>query len=167
MSIQIRTMFDRRRVKAPTPSGVAIVYLEQMKNDGTMDLVRSGKHDLNAFVQASKDSTLIYNLIDRFERTQDSSIFDQRHGFYADVGQMPRSLAEAQNMMISIDKKFCSLSADVKAEFGNSSQRFAQAVIDGSVSTVLNSIEKKKAEKIKKAEKTKMVEKKEGEVIES
>lgn len=161
MSIQIRTIFDRRRVKAPTPSGVAIVYLEQMKNDGTMDLVRSGKHDLNAFVQASKDSTLIYNLIDRYERSQDPSIFDQRHGFFADVGQMPRSLAEAQNMIISIDKKFCSLSADVKAEFGNSSQRFAQAVFDGSVATVLKSIKDKRDQKAIK------VVKKEGEVVES
>lgn len=135
---EVRTALSgHKRFCSPSPKGVGKIYEERILEDGTMGIVHTGDHDLNAFVQASKESTLVYNILDKFAKVGDPSILDARHGFYADVTEMPSSLLEAQNLILSIDKKFVGLDAATKEKFDNNVQKFTQAIMDGSISEIL------------------------------
>lgn len=138
MSYEVRTPFSpHKRFFSPSPKGVVNIYEEKLLDDGTMGLKVVGKHDLNAFVQASKDSTLVYNILDKFAKTGDASILNVTSGFYADVTQLPKNLMEAQNMLISLQKRFASLDTATKDKFDNNYTKFAQAALDGSISDIL------------------------------
>lgn len=56
---------------------------------------------------------------------------------FADVTSMPSSLLEAQNLMLSIEKKFVGLDAATKEKFNNNVHKFTEAVMDGTVSQIL------------------------------
>lgn len=136
--VNVRNAFHRgERVQTPPVSGVADVFDEVLLEDGTMGLKKVGEHDLNDFIQQPLDGTLVYNLLDRFAKTEDPSIFNRASGFYADITSMPTNLMEAQNMLLNIDKKFASLSSEIKEKFDNNSHKFAQAVLDGSIEKIL------------------------------
>lgn len=128
---------ESKRFPSPSPTGIGKVYEERILEDGTKGLVQTGVHDINAFVQKSKDSTMVYNILDRFSKTGDPSILDVRHGFYADVTDMPSSLLEAQNMILEIDKKFLALDSATKEKFDNNVHKFTQAVMNGTLADIL------------------------------
>lgn len=137
----VRSPFSHReRFYAETPSGIVDVFDEVLLEDGTMGLKKTGEQDLNEYIQSFREESLIYNLLDRFQKTNDPSIFNVKSGFYADVTNMPKDLMEAQNLMLSIDKKFASLSAVVKDKFDNNSKKFAAAILDGSIDKIIGDI---------------------------
>lgn len=124
---------------SPSPTGISTAYEVRLGSDGVSHLVPVGKHDLNEFVQASLEGTKVYNIIDRFA-LGDESVLNKVKGFYADVVGMPSSLAEAHDLMVSIDKKFAELPAKLKQVFGNSSSKFASALRDGSINEIFSGL---------------------------
>lgn len=129
--MKIRTQFDRCRVRTDSPIGVAKIYEERLNADGVMELVHTGNHDLNEFVQASLDGTKVYSILERFAKTQDPSIFNVSQGYYADVSSMPKDLLQVQNMLLNVDKQFSQLPSDVKEKYGNNVYKFYEAVLSG------------------------------------
>lgn len=145
--VEVRTPFSaRRRFFSPSPKGTADIYQEKLLDDGTMGIEVVGQHDLNAFVQASKDSTLIYNILDRFQKTGDPSIIDRVKGFFADVTDMPKDLMQAQNLLINAEKQFASLPGVLKEKYDNNYTKFAEEVLSGKVVETLEAYFGKKAE---------------------
>lgn len=124
------TFFSRlNRPKAVVPpigDGTAPKYEEVFEN-GSYKLVVSGKENLFDLVQASKEETLVYNIIDRYQRG-DVTALQQRVGQYMDVVGMPKNLAEAHAVMLDVERKFNALSPDVKSKFGNDVNVFIETV---------------------------------------
>lgn len=139
--MKVRTQFDRLRVFSPSPTGVAKIYEERLNKDGVMDLVQTGEHDLNEFVQASLESTKVYNILEHFAKTQDPSIFNAVSGFFADVTGMPTDMMAAHNMLLSIDKKFASLPQEVKEKYNFSPYQFYEAVMNGTFASDFGQID--------------------------
>lgn len=135
--MKVRNRFSRVRMISPSPTGIAKIYEERLNKDGVMDLLQTGEHDLNEFVQTSLEGTKVYNILEAFERSQDPSILNSVTGYFADVTDMPADLMAAQNLILSIDKKFAALPLDVKEKFDNSPQKFYQAFMDGSAAQIL------------------------------
>lgn len=129
--VVIYSRFNRPKTVPPVVGdGTAPVY-EKRLVDGACRLMQTGVTNLFDFVQASKEDTLIYNLIDRFTRG-DINALNQRVGQYLDVVGLPSTLAEAQQLMIDVQTKFDRLSADVKAKFDNSVSVYVNSVAKSS-----------------------------------
>lgn len=136
--MKVRNRFSKHvRFISPSPTGRSKIYEERMNKDGVLSLVQTGEHNVNDFVQASLESTKIYNILDRFEMTGDVSLLNSMKGFYADVTGFPSTLAEAHNLMLGIEKKFSELSPALKEKFNNSSTRFANEVISGNLGSII------------------------------
>lgn len=129
--VVIYSRFKRPPCVSPrVGDGTAPVY-EKRLVDGVCRLVQTGVTNLFDFVQSSKEDTLIYNLIDRFNRG-DVNALNQRVGQYLDVVGLPNTLAEAQQLMIDVQNKFDRLDADIKAKFDNSVSVYVNSVAKSS-----------------------------------
>lgn len=116
---------------APTGSGFSPVYDERFV-DGVRVLVKVNEDPLNEFVQKSLPDTLIYNILDKYNRGN-VDVLNKSIGQFMDVTSFPKSLAEAQNNIIKAEKHFAGLSVDIKRQFDNSPTKFMEAVFNGSV----------------------------------
>lgn len=127
MSARIYTRFDRPvTIESPTGNGERSIFEERVI-DGERTLVITGKEDFKSFIEASKEETLIDNIIKRFQNG-DVTVLQRKQGFYGDITNMPSSLAEAQNMLIQIENHFNSLPSEDRELFGNSFDRYVSEV---------------------------------------
>lgn len=99
----------------PVGDGTTPVY-EEVTRDGRTVLEATGKDNLFEFVQASKEETLVYNIISRYQRG-DVNALHQRVGQYMDVVGMPTNLAEAHQVLISQRRVFDSLPVEIRKKF--------------------------------------------------
>lgn len=110
----------------PIGDGTAPKYEEFFEN-GQYSLKETGKENLFEFVQASKEETLVYNILARYQRG-DLNALNQRVGQYMDVVGMPTNLAEAHAVMLDVQRKFENLSPEIKSKFDNDVNVFVDAV---------------------------------------
>lgn len=87
----------------------------------------NGKDNLFEFVQASKEESLVYNIISRYQRG-DLMALNQRVGQYMDVVGMPTNLAEAHQAVIDARRTFDGLPADIRKKFDNSFDLYLEQV---------------------------------------
>lgn len=128
----LRTRFNRpKAISSYVPSGVSPVYEERIV-EGVRILVKVNEEPLNEFVQKSLPDTLIYNILDKYNRGN-VDVLNKTIGQFMDVTQFPTSLAEAQNNIIKAERHFNGLSSDIRRKFDNSPIKFMEAVFDGSV----------------------------------
>lgn len=123
--------FGRRNCRwSPVPSpignGERSIFEERVEN-GKRSLVVTGKENLKDFIEASKNETLISNIMKRFEQG-DVNALSRVQGFYGDVTTMPSNLADAQKVLINLENQFNSLPADIKKKFDNSFDKYVQDV---------------------------------------
>ena len=123
-----------RPVTAPVPVGgaTAPIYEERISDD-VRGLVIVGQTNLFEYVQASKDDTLIYNLLDRFVKGDITALLAKK-GQFLDCTGMPSTLAEAQQLMINATERFNRLPSDQRAKFKDVHdyvQKVATADMDG------------------------------------
>lgn len=116
----------------PQPKCEKIVptYGKEVAKDGTIKVVETGKTNIYEKIQASKDETLIYNILDRFN-AGDTSALMQRQGSYGDFTQAPKTLVEAQQALIDADRYFNSLPLEVRKEFNHSLSEFLASAGNG------------------------------------
>lgn len=127
MSVRIYTRFDRpSTVESPIGNGERSIFEERII-DGERHLVVTGKEDFKSFIEGSKEETMIDNIIQRFNNG-DLTVLQRKQGFYADVTNMPGSLAEAQNMLIHLENNFNSLPVEDKQLFDNSFDKYVAEV---------------------------------------
>jgi len=109
----------------PQPKCEKIVptYGKEVTKDGKVQIVETGKTNIYEKIQASKDETLVYNILDRFN-AGDVNALNQRQGTYGDFTDMPRTLAEAQQALIDAENYFYTLPLDVRKEFNHSVSDF-------------------------------------------
>ena len=118
-------------ISAPQGTGERDLYEERVV-DGVRQLVVTGKENLKDIIEASKEETLISNIMKRFEMG-DINALSRVQGFYGDVTGMPTNLAEAQNMLIKMENDFYSLPMDIKKKFDNSFDKYVKDVSSATV----------------------------------
>lgn len=129
MEVEFRKPYDRN-LNIPAPSGEKIVPVYSLVVDeetGKEDIQVTGKTNIYDFIQKSLDETLIYNIIERYN-SGDISALEKITGFYGDVTNAPKNLAEAQQILINANKIFESLPLDVRAKYNHSVSEFLSAV---------------------------------------
>lgn len=118
-------------VVSPIGDGSAPIYEEFFEN-GQYELRETGKDNLFDFVQSSKEESLVYNILERYQRG-DLNALNRRVGQYIDVVGMPTNLAEAHRVVLDVQAKFNSLSPDVKKKFNNDVNVFVDTVVHSDV----------------------------------
>ena len=113
-------------VPSPIGNGERSIFEERVEN-GKRSLVVTGKENLKDFIEASKNETLISNIMKRFEQG-DVNALSRVQGFYGDVTSMPSNLADAQKVLINLENQFNSLPVDVRKKFDNSFDKYVQDV---------------------------------------
>lgn len=130
--VKFGTRFNRPDViPSPVGNGERDIFEERVV-DGVKQLVVTGKENFKAFIEASKNETLISNIMKRFEQG-DVAALSRVQGFYGDVTGMPSNLAEAQNMLIFLENKFNALPLDIKKKFDNSFDKYVQDISNATV----------------------------------
>ena len=117
-------------IAQPKCEKIVPTYGIDIDDDGKVRVVETGKTNLYAKIQASKDDTLIYNILDRFT-AGDVSVLQKHQGYYADLTDMPKTLAEAQQSLITAENYFNSLPLDVRKEFNHSFSEFLASASAG------------------------------------
>lgn len=117
-------------IAQPKCEKIVPTYGKEIDKDGKVHIVETGKTNLYEKIQACKDDTLIYNILDRFV-AGDVSVLQKNQGVYADITEMPKTLAEAQQSLITAENYFNSLPLDVRAEFNHSFSEFLASASAG------------------------------------
>ena len=123
----------------PYPKSKKIVPtygLQINKETGKEELVETGKTNIYDMIQASKEETLVYNILKRFE-SGDIEALTKTKGVYGDFTNMPRTLAEAQQLLIDTENYFNALPIDIKKEFNNSPKEYLASLNNGKFEAVM------------------------------
>lgn len=104
-----------------------IVYTPKILDDGTIDLVESGKDDIQEMIDSWRESTDMSWIIARLKEG-DMSVLEQREPVYIDTTELPKTYAEALQLIIDRQRQFYELPVDVRNSFDNDfNQWFSQA----------------------------------------
>lgn len=133
-------------ISCPTGDGTEDKFELRVNNKGVKDLVKVGKTNLYEKIQASKEQSLIYNILERFN-AGDASVLEKAKGQFGDFTQFPTSLAEAQQQVINAENMFNQLPIDVRKEFNYSYTQFLASFSDGSYKDVFSKYLPEKQEK--------------------
>lgn len=118
-------------ISQPKCEKIIPTYDKQIK-DGKVKIVETGKTNIYEKIQASKDATLVYNILDRYN-AGDVEALNQRQGSYGDFSNAPKTLAEAQQQLINAEAYFESLPLEVRKEFNHSLNEFLTSVSKGNL----------------------------------
>ena len=97
--------------------------LEIDKATGKKELKKTGKTNLYEKIQKSKEETLIYNILDRYQNG-DTQVIEKHKGVYGDFTNMPKTLAEAQQILINAEKTFMQLPLEERKKYNHNISEF-------------------------------------------
>ena len=100
-------------------------------------LVESDKINLVQLVQMSGKGLTVKDLINRFN-AGDLSAIPEPVESYGDFTKSPKSLLEAEKLLINAKSKFDMLPLDIKSKYNNNSSEWLAAVNDGTFVSYLN-----------------------------
>lgn len=133
----------KRPATIPCPKceeNVPTFTLKINKETGKKELKKTGETNLYKKIQASKEETLIYNIIKRFE-SGDIEVLNKTQGTYGNFTNMPKTLAEAQQSLIDAENTFNSLPLDIRRQFNMSSSEFIAGLTNGKFETIMAKIQ--------------------------
>lgn len=110
-------------IEAPAGSKEATTYQTQIDENGHKVTVPIGKTNIYDRIQNSLEETKIENIIKRFTEG-DMTAFRTNEPIYADMTEAPKTLMEAQNMIIRITDEFNNLPVEVRAKFDHSPEKY-------------------------------------------
>lgn len=98
-------------------------FLEQIDKYGRKYLEVTELVDINEIIQADLESCKIENIIHQVQMG-DYSMLMNREMTYADTTTMPKSLADAQNLVLRMKHEFEELPIEVRKEFNYSADMY-------------------------------------------
>ena len=98
-------------------------FIEEIGEDGKIQLVKIGEHNVYADHQVDLESTKIENILHAVAMG-DLSALQKREAMYVDVTNMPKTLMEAQNIVIKAKQEFYNMPLEVRKEFDNSPEKY-------------------------------------------
>ena len=108
---------------APCGDEVEMRHRPVMKENGERVLIRDKEYRIKDLIQSHKEECEIDNIIKRAVEG-DYNALNQMAGSYTDITGAPKSLAEAQQMVIDIKYRFDELPADIKAKFDYNAEKY-------------------------------------------
>ena len=102
-------------IPSPIGDGTQFRYVERYE-DGKRIFEKAGQEDIKAYIEASKEASLVSNIIKRFENG-DIDALNARRGIYGDSSLLPSTPQEAHNMLRYAAEKFNSLPESVRSNF--------------------------------------------------
>lgn len=99
-------------------SDVKVIYSSKVNDDGTIELVPSGKEDWQSYIESFAGTVDINYIIARYQNG-DMTALNQRNGVFGDFTQMPKTYAEMLQIQINAKDAFDRLPVDVKEKFHN------------------------------------------------
>ena len=120
---KVYTHTDRPlRSYSPTGDGTVKTYQEEIV-DGVKTLTPTGFHNVYEEIQLDLESTKIENILHAC-MMGDFSALKAREGTYVDSTNMPKTLMEAQNLVLRLKQEFEQLPLEVRKEFNNSPEKY-------------------------------------------
>lgn len=95
-----------------------ILYSPSIDLNGDITLVESASEDIQEKIDSFLPTTDISFIISRLE-AGDESVLNQNPGMYGDFTELPKTYAEALQMVIDAEHKFNALPLDVRNSFDN------------------------------------------------
>lgn len=122
--VHIWSRFDRpNTIPAPEGTSTEPEYMETIDENGHRTLEQTGETNTYAMIQASLEETKIENIIRR-ATLGDPTALTQTMGAYMDTTDMPTSLAEMQNAIITIENEFKKLPLETRLKFNQSAEKY-------------------------------------------
>lgn len=120
----IYTQLNRPKT-IPNKHGVIFYpeYQEQLNENGEEILVQIGKRNIYEEIQAGLEDSKIINILKRVT-SGDISALMQKEATYADATTMPKTLMEAQNLVIRAKSEFEKFPKEVKDLFNNNADKY-------------------------------------------
>lgn len=95
--------------------------------DGTIQLVESGKEDIQQYIDSFRDLTDMTYILQRMA-AGDTSVLNQKEPMFGDFTNMPQTYAEALQLVIDREAQFMKLPLEVRNKFDNDFRKwFAQS----------------------------------------
>lgn len=113
----------RERVHAHLGSPVRTLYGGRYDANGRVVLEEKGKENLYDYIQSFRDSVDLNVILARFANG-DTDALSKAQGFYADVTDFPKTMADALNRINECEEMFKSLPLDVRQKFDCSFEQF-------------------------------------------
>lgn len=126
MTRKFRTSFDKFDYSSVPGERFAISYTASYDDNGVLVLKEVGKRDVYSDIQLYKDECDVNLLIERYKQG-DIGVLERVRGFYADVSESPKNLADVLNTVAKAEQFFDSLPIEVKQAFNNSFSEFLVA----------------------------------------
>lgn len=115
--------FFNNDIYSESGSNIEILYTPHVNEDGSIDLIESGKKDIQEEIQSYLESCDINVIISRVLNGE-SELLNQRKAMYGDFTNMPKTYAEMLQLQINSKQLFDALPIDVKEKFDNDVNKF-------------------------------------------
>ena len=111
------------RVHAELGSPIKTLYGGRYDANGRIVLEEKGKENLYDYIQSFRDSVDLNVILARFTNGETDAL-SKAQGFYADVTEFPKNMAEALNRINECEEMFKSLPLEVRQKFDCSFEQF-------------------------------------------
>lgn len=109
--------------RAPIGAKIEYRHRAKMKTDGKRVLIKDQEYPIYEIIQAHREETEIERIVKRATEG-DISALNAMNGVYADITDAPRSLAEAQALIIDAKNEFEKMPTEIKEKFNNNSEEY-------------------------------------------
>ena len=105
------------------------VYRQRINNDGQFEVYIEKYTNVYDYIQQSLEDTKIEVIMQKYA-AGNIDILNQVNGMYGDFSSLPKSLADAQNMIINAKDKFNELPLEIREKYDNNVFKFYQDMKD-------------------------------------
>lgn len=141
-----RWTFDNS-ISSEVGSEIHVLYKPVVDEKGNIDLVESGKENLQEIIQSSKDSCDITVILS--QALTDPSVLNRAPGIFGDFTSFPETYAEMLQLEIDAKRYFDKLPVEIKKEFNNDPHQFMAQAGDKEWFGKLGFVEKKEESEVK------------------
>lgn len=99
-------------------SNIHKLYNPRVYKDGRIELEENGEEDIQEMIDSYRDSTDMSFILHQLA-IGNTSVLNQKSPMYGDFTQVPKTLAEAQQMLIDGEAAFMQLPLDTRQRFDN------------------------------------------------
>ena len=124
------------------------IYKANVRKDGIIELIEDGKEDLQEKYNSMRDVTDMSYILKQMS-LGDTSVLNRSAGVYGDFTKMPKTMAEAMQLMIDAERAFLELPLDIRNNFDNDYQIWLATAGEEDWSKKMNFIEDKVVEEVK------------------
>lgn len=115
----------KEKIEYVTPAGSREkpVYSPKVLDDGSVELVETGKENIYDYIQSFRDTVDIHVILKK-ALAGDMSGLQRVQGFYDDATRFPSDRREMLQMVIDAQRKFDILPMEIKEQFDNDFNKF-------------------------------------------